>query len=121
LNIIPELSLSSSQESLLAMRWVGLLYGNVDISMAATGGIHTAEDALRMLMSGANVCHLCSVLLKNGPGYLAKILAEMESWMEAHEYESVSQLIGSASKLNAVEPAAFERCNYLQVLRSYQG
>lgn len=120
LNIIPELSLSSSQESLLAMRWVGLLYGNVDISMAATGGIHTAEDALRMLMSGANVCHLCSVLLKNGPGYLAKILAEMESWMEAHEYESVSQLIGSASKLNAVEPAAFERCNYLQVLRSYQ-
>ena len=121
LNIIPELSLSSSQESLLAMRWVGLLYGNVDISLAATGGIHTAEDALRMLMSGANVCHLCSVLLKNGPGYLAKILAEMESWMEEHEYESVSQLIGSASKLNAVEPAAFERCNYLQVLRSYQG
>jgi len=120
LNIIPELSLSSSQESLLAMRWVGLLYGNVDISLAATGGIHTAEDALRMLMSGANVCHLCSALLKNGPGYLAKILAEMESWMEAHEYDSVSQLIGSASKLNAVEPAAFERCNYLQVLRSYQ-
>ena len=120
LNITPELSLSTSQESLLTMRWVGLLYGNIDISLAATGGIHTAEDALRMLMSGANVCHLCSALLKNGPDYLATILADMEAWMEEHEYTSVSQLIGSASKINAVDPAAFERCNYLQVLRNYK-
>jgi len=120
LNIIPELNLSSSHDSLLAMRWVGLLYGNVDISLAATGGIHTSDDALKMLMSGANVCHLCSALLKKGPDYLADILAEMEAWMEQHEYESVSQLIGSASRLNAVDPAAFERCNYLQVLRSYK-
>ena len=120
LNITPELSLSTSQESLLTMRWVGLLYGNIDISLAATGGIHTAEDALRMLMSGANVCHLCSALLKNGPDYLATVLADMEAWMEEHEYTSVSQLIGSASKINAVDPAAFERCNYLQVLRNYK-
>ena len=121
LNIVPELSLSSSQESLLAMRWIGLLYGHVDITLAATGGIHTAEDALRILMSGANVCHLCSALLKNGPEHIAKILTEMEAWMEQHEYDSVSQLIGSASKMNAVDPAAFERCNYMQVLRSYRG
>jgi len=120
LNITPELSLSTSQESLLTMRWVGLLYGNIDISLAATGGIHTAEDALRMLMSGANVCHLCSALLKNGPDYLATVLADMEAWMEENEYTSVSQLIGSASKINAVDPAAFERCNYLQVLRNYK-
>lgn len=120
LGIIPELNLSTSHESLLAMRWIGILYGQVDLSLAATGGIHTAEDVIRMLLSGADVTHLCSTLLKNGPGQISIILSEMQAWMEEHEYDSVSQLKGSVSKLHASEPAAFERCNYLQVIRSYK-
>ncbi|MEA1890224.1 MAG: dihydroorotate dehydrogenase-like protein [Pseudomonadota bacterium] len=121
LGITPELKLSTSQESLLAMRWIGILYGQVDISFAATGGIHTAEDVIRMLLSGADVTHLCSTLLKNGPDHLSVILSGLEEWMEENEYTSVSQLKGSASKLHAVNPAAFERCNYLQVIQSYNG
>lgn len=120
LGIIPELKLSSSQESLLAMRWIGYLYGQVDLSLAATGGIHTAEDVIRMLLSGADVTHLCSTLLKNGPGHISTILGGLEHWMEEHDYESVSQLKGSVSKLHAFDPAALERCNYLQVLQSYK-
>ncbi|MCK5360953.1 MAG: dihydroorotate dehydrogenase-like protein [Gammaproteobacteria bacterium] len=120
LGIVPELNLSTSQESLLAMRWIGYLYGQVDVSLAATGGIHTSEDVIRMLLSGADVTHLCSTLLKNGPDHISVILAGMEQWMEEHEYESVSQLKGSVSKLHASDPAALERCNYLQVLKSYK-
>jgi dihydroorotate dehydrogenase (fumarate) len=120
LGITPKLNLSTSQESLLAMRWIGYLYGQVDVSLAATGGIHSSEDVIRMLLSGADVTHMCSALLKNGPGHIASILAGIEKWMEDHEYESVTQLKGSVSKLNASDPAAFERCNYLQVLQSYK-
>lgn len=120
LGIIPELNLSTSHESLLAMRWIGYLYGQVDLSLAATGGIHTAEDVIRMLLSGADVTHLCSALLKNGPSHISSIITAMEQWMEEHEYESVSQLKGSVSKLHASDPAALERCNYLQVLQSYK-
>ena len=120
LGVTPELNLSTSQESLLAMRWIGILYGQVDLSLAATGGIHTAEDVIRMLLSGADVTHLCSTLLKNGPGRIATILSDLQAWMQDHEYESVSQLKGSASRLHAVDPAAFERCNYLQVIQSYK-
>ena len=119
LAIAPELNLSTSQESLLTMRWIGILYGQVDLSLAATGGIHTAEDVIRMLLSGADVTHLCSTLLKNGPGQISTILSELQAWMEDHDYDSVSQLKGSVSKLHASDPAAFERCNYLQVLKSY--
>ena len=120
LGITPELNLSTSQESLLAMRWIGYLYGQVDISLAATGGIHSSEDVIRMLLSGADVTHLCSTLLKNGPGQISRILSGMEQWMEDHEYESVTQLKGSVSRLHASDPAALERCNYLQVLQRYK-
>jgi dihydroorotate dehydrogenase (fumarate) len=120
LEIVPELQLSSSHESLLAMRWIGILSGNVDLSLAATGGIHTAIDAIKMLLAGADVTHLCSALLKNGPEYIGTVLRDIEHWMEEHEYESVSQLKGSASQRHVADSAAFERCNYLQVLHSYR-
>jgi dihydroorotate dehydrogenase (fumarate) len=120
LEVVPELHLSTSQESLLAMRWIGILYKQVELSLAATGGIHSAEDVMRMLLSGADVTHLCSALLKNGPDHVATILTDMQVWMEQHEYDSVSQLKGSASKIHSVDPAAFERCNYMQVLHSYK-
>ena len=120
LDIVPELHLSSSHDSLLAMRWIGILFGNVELSLAATGGIHTAEDVMKMLLAGADVTHLCSALLKNGPDHIATILSDMEHWMEEHEYESVSQLKGSTSQRHVVDSAAFERCNYLQVLQSYR-
>lgn len=121
LDIVPELNLSSSHDSLLALRWIGVLSGNVDLSLAATGGIHSVSDVMKMLLAGADVTHLCSALLRNGPGYIATLLAEMVQWMEEHEYASVSQLKGSASQRHAVNSAEFERCNYLQVLRSYKG
>ena len=120
LDIVPELHLSSSHDNLLAMRWIGILSGNVDLSLAATGGIHSATDVMKMLLAGADVTHLCSTLLKNGPRYIATILHEMQQWMEEHEYESITQLKGSASQRNVVDSAAFERCNYLQVLQSYR-
>lgn len=114
------LQLSTSSEALLAMRWIAILHGRVNVSLAATGGIHTAEDALRLLLAGADVCHMASALLQHGPQHLGKVLRDMEEWIEFNEYDSVQQLIGSVSQKHSRDPAAFERANYISLLENYR-
>jgi len=119
LEVLPKLELSTSAEALLRIRWTALLYGRTKLSLAVTGGFHQAQDVLKALLAGADVVHLCSVLLQHGTGRLAEILAEMEQWLAEHEYESVNQLKGSVSQQHAIDPSAYERANYVQVLDSY--
>lgn len=119
LEVLPKLELSSSSEALLRIRWTALLYGRTQLSLAVTGGFHQTPDVLKALMAGADVVHLCSVLLKQGVGRLSEILAELELWLIEHEYESISQLKGSVSQQHAIDPSAYERANYVQVLDNY--
>jgi len=119
LEVVPKLELSSSAEALLRIRWTALLYGRTKLSLAVTGGFHQTPDVLKALLAGADVVHLCSVLLKHGTSRLREILAEMEQWLAEHEYESVNQLKGSVSRQHAIDPSAYERANYVQVLDSY--
>lgn len=119
LEILPKLELSTSTEALLRVRWTALLYGKVKISLAVTGGFHTAEDVTKALLAGADVVHLCSALLTQGSARLTEIRNELENWLMEHEYESVQQLKGSVSQQHAINPSAYERANYVQVLDSY--
>ena len=119
LEVMPKLELSSSSEALLRIRWTALLYGRTKLSLAVTGGFHETSDVLKALLAGADVVHLCSVLLKQGVGHLTQILTELEQWLIEHEYESISQLKGSVSQQHAIDPSAYERANYVQVLDSY--
>jgi len=119
LQVRPQLQLSSSDESLLRIRWIAILHGQVDLSIAATGGIHTVEDVLKALLAGASITHLCSELLQHGPNRISEILKQLQQWLEEHEYNSVQQLKGSISKQHAIDPAAYERANYLDVIDSY--
>ncbi|HEY6073108.1 MAG TPA: dihydroorotate dehydrogenase-like protein, partial [Anaerolineales bacterium] len=68
----------------------------------------------------ANVVMLASALLHNGPKHIETLLADMQAWMQTHEYESIRQMQGSMSQTNVSEPAAFERANYMRVLSSYR-
>ncbi|HMG33700.1 MAG TPA: dihydroorotate dehydrogenase-like protein [Blastocatellia bacterium] len=120
LEVVPRLVLSTSDELRLPLRWTAILFGRIEADLAITGGIHTHEDALKALMSGARVAMMASELLQNGVGRIAEVLAQMARWMEEHEYSSVSQMIGSMSQAHAVEPAAFERANYMKTLASYK-
>jgi len=119
LHIVPKLELSHSSEALLRIRWVAMMRHHVSLSLAITGGMHTAEDVLKGLLSGADVTCMCSVLLDQGPQQITRVLEQMSLWMMDKEYESVSQLKGSLSYINAINPAAFERANYLEILDSY--
>jgi len=119
LQMSQQLELSSSAESLLRIRWVGLLREHVKFTLAVTGGMHTEEDVLKALLAGADVTHLCSELLLNGSRRIAEILSAMQAWMEEKEYVSVAQLKGSLSRQCAIEPGVYEHANYMELLDSY--
>jgi dihydroorotate dehydrogenase (fumarate) len=120
LEVVPRLELSTSEESLMRIRWIAILYGRIACSLAITGGVHNVKDVLKALLAGADVTHMCSSLLRRGPGHLAVVLRSLAEWMEEHEYASVEQLKGSVSQSNVTDSAAFLRSNYMRVLDSYQ-
>lgn len=120
LEVTPNLILSDSKELRLRIRWIAILYGRVNCDLAVTGGIHTGEDAVKAVMSGAKVAMTTSSLLKNGIPHAKKIVEGMENWMERHNYNSVSEIRGVLSQKSVAQPAAFERANYMKVLHSYK-
>jgi dihydroorotate dehydrogenase (fumarate) len=120
LDVRADLSLSSSEELRLRLRWVAILFGRIQADMAVTGGIHTHEDVLKSMMVGARVAMMTSAVLRNGVGHFGLVEAGLRRWMEEHEYESIEQMQGSMSQRSTPEPAAFERANYMRVLRDYR-
>ena len=113
--------MSTSDELLLPLRWIAILRGHVNASLAATGGIHDAEGLMKALLAGADVGMITSVLYQKGSAQIGSILAGMQQWMEEKEYDSVEQLKGSMSLENCPDPSAFQRGNYMKTLTSYVG
>ena len=114
LDVNPNLLLSSPMAMRLPLRWIALLYGRLKADLAATSGIHTGRDVVKMLMVGADVTMLCSALIRRGIPYLTLIEQELAEWLEEHEYDSVEQLKGSLSQLKCPTPEAFERAQYVR-------
>ena len=119
LQIVHQLHLSSSTDALLAMRWIAICYGRLKLSLAASGGVHSAQDALKMLLAGADIVNMCSTLLQHGPERLTKIKTDLLDWMEEHEYSSIEEIKGRLSQQYCDDPTAFERASYLATLGSY--
>jgi dihydroorotate dehydrogenase (fumarate) len=119
LEVSPNLLLSTPMAMRLPMRWIALLYGRIGANLAATSGIHHGVDALKMLMAGADVTMLCSVLLRRGIEHIRVIESEMRQWLEEHEYESVDQIKGIMSQKNCPDPTVFERAQYMRALSNY--
>jgi len=119
LEVVPSLILSGSYELLVRLTWVAIVYGHIRADLAITGGVHTALDVLKAMMVGARVAMMTSALLTHGIGHLNTVRADLLTWMEQHEYESIRQMQGSMSHRSVANPAAFERANYMKVLSSY--
>lgn len=120
LEVVPNLVLSGTWEMRLPLRWVALLYGQVDVDFAITTGVHTYKEVLKGLMAGAKITQMASILLEMGIEYLGTMLTELQNWMEEKEYESVEQMQGSMSRKHAGQPGALERANYMRVLQSWR-
>ena len=119
LEVRPDILLSTPMAMRLPLRWIAILHGHLKASLAATSGIHRATDVLKMLMAGADVTTLCSVLLRYGIPHIQVIEREMVAWMTKHEYDSVAQLKGSLSQRNCSTPTTFERAQYMRAISTY--
>jgi dihydroorotate dehydrogenase (fumarate) len=120
LELRPNVLLSQPQALRLPLTWIGILYGKLKAGLAATGGVHGADDVVKLLMVGANVTMMCSSLMRHGINHLRHVERELREWMEAHEYESVVQMQGSMSQIKCPDPGAFERAQYMRAVKGMQ-
>jgi dihydroorotate dehydrogenase (fumarate) len=120
LEVVPNVILSTPQAMRLPLRWIAILYGKIKADLAATSGIHTADDVIKMLMAGANATMMASALFRNGIKHIATVVGGVKRWMEEHEYDSVALMQGSMSQKNVADPSSFERANYQKALQSYR-
>ncbi|HYM67108.1 MAG TPA: dihydroorotate dehydrogenase-like protein, partial [Patescibacteria group bacterium] len=116
MRVVPTLHLSSSEESLMSLRWIAILSGQVPISLGASSGIHSAHDVVKLLLAGADVTMMASALLRRGPGHLRQVTTGLSTWLEEHEYLSVKEMKGSMNHASSPDPGAFERANYMRSL-----
>ncbi|MDX1636346.1 MAG: dihydroorotate dehydrogenase-like protein [Balneolaceae bacterium] len=119
LKVEPSLKLSSSFEKRLPLRWIAMLRPHLQASLAATTGIHTAEDVAKMILAGADVTMMASVLLRDGIKALGNIRSNLILWMEENEYSSVDEMRGAMSSASVADPSAFERANYIRTLQGF--
>jgi dihydroorotate dehydrogenase (fumarate) len=119
LRVDSKLRLSSSDELLLPLRWIAILRDRVHASLAATTGVHTGADALKLLLVGADVVMMASALLHEGPEHVGVVLGEMQTWLADHGYDSIEQMKGSMSQASIPNPVAYARANYAQLITSF--
>ncbi len=121
LDVVPRLRLSDSSELLLRLHWLAILRPQVQVSLAASGGVHSAHDAIKAIMAGADAVQMVSALLQFGPDHLRKTLHGLRQWMEDHGYASVDEMRGCLSLARCPNPSAFERGNYMRILQTWSG
>jgi len=121
MEVVPTLELSSSVELRLPLRWIAILHRRHRVSLAASTGVHTAVDVIKVLLAGADVAMMTSALLRNGPDHLRPLEVQVRDWMDRHGFETLGQLRGRLSQRSVPDPAAFERANYIKTLASHAG
>jgi dihydroorotate dehydrogenase (fumarate) len=119
LNVEPGVVLSNSDSLRLPLRWIAILHNKVKADLAATTGVHTEEDVLKLTMAGANVTMMCSALLRHGAKKIREVLTGVQQWMVEHEYNSLNDMRGSMSHHSVADPSSFERANYMKALQTY--
>jgi len=111
---------STPFEMRLPLRWVAILYGQIDASLALTTGVYTSDDVVKAVLAGADVAMVCSVLLKEGIEQVSELVKGVHAWMDSKGYGSLEEIKGKLSLKSYVEPAAFERGSYMKLLNGYR-
>ncbi len=119
LTAVRTLELSDSSELLLRLRWLAILSGRLEVSLAVSGGVHTVLDAVKAVQCGAHAVQVVSALLRHGPERLGQLRRETEQWLEEYGYESLGQMLGSMNLERSPDPSAYERANYMHILQGY--
>lgn len=108
--------LSDPADLALALRWITVTYGKTETELAASGGIHAGEDAIKALLAGAQVTQVCSALYRNGVEHIQTMNRDIEAWMDRHSFSTISQFRGKLSQKRSDAPETFERLQYIKAL-----
>jgi dihydroorotate dehydrogenase (fumarate) len=119
MEVVPNLTLSTPADMRLPLHWIGILYGKIRTSLAATTGIYQAHDVIKLVMAGADVTMLCSALMRHGITHIQRIEMDMAAWLQQHGRNSLHELKGMMSQQNCPDPSAFERVQYVRGLSGY--
>lgn len=120
LDLENSLELSQPSEARLPLMWIGILYDQLPLSLAATTGVHNGRDLIKYLLAGADVAMTTSALLKHGIGIIPSMLEELERWMELRGFHNLTEMRGVMSRKHVHDPAAYARANYIKVLQGYE-
>ncbi|HET8742542.1 MAG TPA: dihydroorotate dehydrogenase-like protein [Gaiella sp.] len=115
LEVSPDLDLSRREELKLRLRWLAILRGRVEASLAATGGVHTAEDAVKAILAGADAVMMASALLLEGPGRLLEARQGLAAWLDEHEL-TLDEARGRLSQIACGDSRAYERAQYVKTI-----
>jgi len=108
--------LTHGQDHQLALRFAGLLHGNIDASISASRGVQNSEDVIRLLLAGADTVQIVSTVYKNQPSYIAKMLGELSDWMDQKGYKTIDEFRGKLSRKNLKDPYSYQRAQYIEIL-----
>ena len=119
LEVRPTLHFSTPSELLSRLHWAAILYGNINIDLAISGGIHSAEDVMKGIMAGAGITMMASALHIHGIEHIGRVLADVRYWLEKREYNSLWETRGCLSRRSVPDVSPFDRGNYIKTLSSY--
>ncbi len=116
LEVTSTLQYSSTNEIRLPLLWIGALYGRIDISIAATSGVQTADEVIKYILAGSDAVMVASTLYQNGLGYINNMNDDIKAWMNKHRYKSLNEVRGLMSQSRIKDTSAYERANYIRII-----
>ena len=120
LDVAPDLKLSDPVEIRLPLRWISMLYGRVDVSLAATTGVQGPDEVIKYVLAGADAVMAASALLRHGPVVIGDLVRGLGEWMDRRGYQSIAQMKGILSQRQVADPSAFARANYIRILEGWK-
>lgn len=110
------LNLSNSNDYRLALRFAGLLHGQINGSICASNGINSTENLIRLLLAGADVVQMVSALYSQSIVIVPKILGELKEWMSEKGYSQLDEFKGKLSYMKNPRPEMYTRAQYAKAL-----
>jgi dihydroorotate dehydrogenase (fumarate) len=114
------LALSRSSDIRLPLLWMAILHGRIDASLAASTGVHTADDVVQYLLAGADVVMTTSALLEHGVGHMRTLVDGLAAWLDSRDMDNLGGMRGMLSQRNIARPEEYQRANYIKILQGYE-
>lgn len=106
---------SIKEEAYDVIRWVGIVGSQIDIDIAATTGIKDENMVLQMILAGASVVQMVSLVYEKGFPFIKKLISKLQKLIESTGYDSVKKIKGEAFK-NRENIELIERVQYYRYL-----